>query len=242
MHWPSRQVNCSGPQVRPSEGKSLKWIGVGKASKQTKTSVTQELCVRELVCESEHTAGSVFVRAVRTVLLCITDKLRWDAFPACHTFEFLWAAWRRCCQTQRGHPISGGLNNAVLLVYFRNIVCNIMWSKIMRQGGLEHSRQLSSSESSVHSATPSHFHSMLMHCPLAHWNWLLSQLPAEGSQCPFGWVSMRFEWHTVVHLLPACDVHRTISYRLYVIGLERCLVLVPHWIPMQLKLPHIVKK
>lgn len=36
MHWPSWQVNWSEPQVRPSEGRSFKWIWIWEASKQTR--------------------------------------------------------------------------------------------------------------------------------------------------------------------------------------------------------------
>lgn len=43
----------------------------------------------------------------------------------------------------------------------------------------QHSRQFSSSESSVQSFVPSHLQSLSMHCPLAHWNSVFSQLPVK---------------------------------------------------------------
>lgn len=91
IHWPSWQVNWSDPHVCPPGGESYLLTLLSKKS----TSLPRSCAFHR------HTAGSLFIRAVPAVFVPIADKAQGDAFPACHTLEFLRAARRRCCHAHR---------------------------------------------------------------------------------------------------------------------------------------------
>lgn len=94
MHWPSRQVNWSGLQVRPSEvggggGRQPTGIEMWKNKQETKTPAARELSLRVSERVKKRTAGSLLVRAVLAVLVPVTHEGRRDALPVCHAPEIL---------------------------------------------------------------------------------------------------------------------------------------------------------
>lgn len=103
IHWPSWQVNWSDLHVCPPGGKSY-LLTVFKRS---------TTLPRSCACH-RHTTGSLFIRAVLAVFLPIADKPGGDAFPACHTLEFLRAARRRCC---RAHKTTKKVNSFVIVTF-----------------------------------------------------------------------------------------------------------------------------
>lgn len=73
-----------------------------------------------------HTTSSLFIWAIDTVLVSITDKFQTDAFSTCHTFKFLRRAWwRRCHKDQNIKRV-----NMSIKVLFFVLFCFVCFSQL----------------------------------------------------------------------------------------------------------------